>query len=180
MRRSGLQLQRCQKEVVERGPETFKSTERVVLTSEELALATIPEFLVMLRLVLEKSGLTAGQVAAKTSIARSSAYNLVAVTRTGLPIDPGQVRLFLSGCGLRIEQVDEVMHAWKRLGFDRRRRRSGRAAKPESAPRRRAPGADTCLEHIQRSRASGDLAGAAAWARRLAEALLAECAQPGV
>src|SRR5689334_2622621 len=80
---NGLELRRAASVAVERGPDTFRITEKVVLKPEELTLTTIPEFLTVLRLVLERSGLTAGQVAAKTSIARSSAYNLVAVSRTG-------------------------------------------------------------------------------------------------
>ncbi|GHG26521.1 hypothetical protein GCM10017567_52220 [Amycolatopsis bullii] len=65
----------------ERGPDTFRISGRVTLAPEELTLTTLDGFLAVLRLVLERSGLTAGQVAAKTSIARSSAYNLVSVSR---------------------------------------------------------------------------------------------------
>ncbi|WP_370967698.1 hypothetical protein [Amycolatopsis sp. cg9] len=132
---NGLELRRTS--VTDRGPDTFSSTQRVVLRPSELTPATVPEFLGTLRLVLDRSGLTAGQVAAKTSIARSSAYNLVASGRTGLPTGPGQVRLFLSGCGLRLDQVDTIMVAWTKLS-------------------------------------AGELLAAAAWARRLAQALLTE------
>src|SRR5690349_20332345 len=106
MKRDSLRLQPIRKGANESGPETFNSTERVVLRPDELTLATVFEFVAMLRLVLRKSGLTAGQVAAKASIARSSAYNLVAATRTGLPVDPSQVQLFVRGCGLRQDQID--------------------------------------------------------------------------
>ncbi|MFJ9780297.1 hypothetical protein ACIRSS_11980 [Amycolatopsis sp. NPDC101161] len=135
------------------------------------------EFVAMLRLVLRKSGLTAGQVAAKTSIARSSAYNLVAATRTGLPVDPSQVRLFVRGCGLRQEQIDEVMRAWMRLSVDNRRRKDVTAANSEQLPRAEDLGVDECMEHIRRSRAAGEHVVAAAWARRLTGALLAERAE---
>src|SRR4051794_16454355 len=135
MRRDGLQLRRVREKAVERGPDTFNSTERVELKADELTLATVFEFVAMLRLVLKKSGLTAGQVAVKTSIARSSAYSLVAVTRTGLPVNPDQVRIFLGGCGLRLDQVDQVMRAWDRLKADHRGRRAGSGPESTQAPR---------------------------------------------
>jgi len=177
MRWDGLQLRRVREELIERGPETFNSTARVVLKADELTLATVSEFVAMLRLVLKKSGLTAGQVAVKTSIARSSAYSLVAVTRTGLPVNPDQVRIFLSGCGLRLDQVDQVMRAWDRLKVDHRGRRAGSGLKCGQVPRQEELGVDDCMKHIRRSRATGDLVGAAAWSRRLTGALLTEQAE---
>ncbi|MET9001255.1 hypothetical protein [Amycolatopsis sp. NPDC004169] len=160
----------------ERGPDTFRVSARVVLTSEEMTLSTVDGFLAVLRLVLERSGLTAGQVAAKTSIARSSAYNLVSASRTGLPIDPDQVLLFLTGCGLKMEQVDEVMHAWRRFALERRQRRPAGDTKPEPAPSRRGVEVDfdRCLDQLQLVRATGDLDKAVVWARRLTSTLLAE------
>lgn len=177
MKRDNLRLRPIMKQNAESARETFNSTERVVLRPDELTLATVPEFVAMLRLVLKKSGLTAGQVAAKTSIARSSAYNLVSATRTGLPVDPVQVRLFVRGCGLRQDQIDAVMRAWTRLSVGDRRRRDGIAVKSEQLPRVEDLGVDECMEHIRRSRAAGQHAVAAAWARRLTGALLAERAQ---
>ncbi len=148
----------------------------MALAPEELTLTTVDGFLAVLRLVLERSGLTAGQVAAKTSIARSSAYHLVSVSRTGLPVDPDQVLLFLTGCGLRMDQVDEVMRAWGRIALERRRRRAAGEVRPEPAlPRRGAEvGVDRCLEQLRLVRAAGDLDKAVTWARRLTLALLAE------
>ncbi|MGW5718238.1 hypothetical protein ACWEVP_18875 [Amycolatopsis sp. NPDC003865] len=174
MKRDNLRLQPI---LTGRVRETFTSTERVVLRPDELTLATVSEFVAMLRLVLEKSGLTAGQVAAKTTIARSSAYNLVSATRTGLPVDPVQVRLFVRGCGLRQDQVDAVMRAWARLSVDNRRRRDGSSARSEQSPLPKDLGVDECMEEIRRLRAAGDHVVAAAWARRLTGALLAERAQ---
>ncbi len=159
-------------------------SERVALEPGELALATVPEFLAVLRIVLERSGLTAGQVAAKTSIARSSAYNLVASSRTGLPVDPDQVWLFLGGCGLRLEQIHTIMQAWQRLKVERRRHgavtdpkpdRTGTAARLCDAD----VGVDGCIEHLRLARAAGDLDDAVVWARRLKLALLAERADSG-
>src|SRR4051812_19087040 len=40
-------------------------------------------------------------------------------------------------------------------------------------------GVDECLEQLQRTRAAGDAAAAAAWAQRLTAALLAEAGQAG-
>lgn len=159
----------------ERGPDTFRVSARVALAADELTLSTVDEFLAVLRLVLKRSGLTAGQVAAKTSIARSSAYNLVSASRTGLPVDPDQVLLFLTGCGLRMDQVDEIMRAWGRIAVERRRRRAGEE-KPEPTPPYRSAhvGVDRCLEQLRLVRAAGDLDKAVAWAQRLTSALLAE------
>ncbi|MFJ7216269.1 hypothetical protein [Amycolatopsis sp. NPDC098790] len=165
------------KKVVERMPETFTTASRVVLKPDEMTLATVAEFAAMLRLVLKKSGMTAGQVAAKTSIARSSAYSLVSATRTGLPVDAAQVQLFMRGCGLRHDQIDEVMRAWTRLSADNRRRRDVNLAKPERLPPAEDLGVDECVEHIQRLRVEGKHAVAVAWARRLIGALLAERAE---
>ncbi|MEU4523274.1 hypothetical protein AB0F52_31765 [Amycolatopsis sp. NPDC024027] len=160
----------------EPGPDTFRVSARVALTPEELTLATVDDFLAVLRLVLERSGLTAGQVAAKTSIARSSAYNLVSVSRRGLPVDPDQVLLFLTGCGLRMDQVDEIMRAWGRFALERRRHRASGELRPEPEPPRRNVdvGVDRCLEQLRLVRAAGDLDKAVTWARRLTSALLAE------
>ncbi|MEU0797137.1 hypothetical protein ABZ342_44345 [Amycolatopsis sp. NPDC005961] len=177
MRRNNVELKSVWKEIPDRGPETFSSTERVVVNPDELTLATVLEFVAMLRLVLKRSGLTAGQVAAKTAIARSSAYSLVSVKRTGLPVDPGQVQLFLCGCGLRHDQIDQVMRAWERLSADRRPRRGGNAVKPERLPRTEDLGVDACMEQIQTLRAAGELAVAVARAQRLTGALLAEGAR---
>ncbi|MEV6831647.1 hypothetical protein [Amycolatopsis sp. NPDC051102] len=159
-------------------------SEKVVLEPAGLAPATVPEFLAVLRIVLEKSGLTAGQVAAKTSIARSSAYNLVARSRTALPVDEDQVWLFLGGCGLRVEQIDMLMRAWRRLAAERRRRSEAtgfRSARAGTAARRREAdvGVDGCIEGLQRARAAGDLADAVGWVRKLKRAVLAERADPG-
>ncbi|MEV6444072.1 hypothetical protein [Amycolatopsis sp. NPDC051716] len=159
-------------------------SERVALEPGELALATVPEFLAVLRIVLERSGLTAGQVAAKTSIARSSAYNLVASSRTGLPVDPDQVWLFLGGCGLRLEQIHTIMQAWQRLKVERRRHSAVTDLKPDrTGTATRLCGADVgvdgCIEHLQLARAAGDLDDAVVWARKLKLALLAERADSG-
>ena len=160
----------------EAGPDTFRVSARVTLAPEELTLATVDDFLAVLRLVLDRSGLTAGQVAAKTSIARSSAYHLVSMSRTGLPVDPDQVLLFLTGCGLRMDQVDEIMRAWGRIALERRRRRGAGEIRPRPAPHRPSAdaGVDRCVEQLRLLRAAGDLDKAVTWARRLTSALLAE------
>lgn len=107
--------------VVNFGPDAFSSTEKVTLEPHEIATATVPEFLALLRQVLERSGLTAGQVSAKTSIARSSVYSLVDPRRRGLPVKAVQVQEFLCGCGLLLKQVRTVMEAWESLNGIRRR-----------------------------------------------------------
>ncbi|WP_410659603.1 hypothetical protein [Amycolatopsis sp. lyj-112] len=99
----------------------FSSTEKVVLEPEAFKATTPQEFVGLLRLVLERSGMNAGQIAAKTSISRSSAYNLVAANRTGLPRLPHQVLEFLCGCGLQLQQVGQIMRLWTRLEAHRHR-----------------------------------------------------------
>ena len=93
----------------------FPSTEKVQLMPEELDAANGLEFVGLLQEVLERSGMTGGQVAAKTGIGRSSVYRLVEKGRTGLPTKPEQVTRFLCGCGLQKRQVISVMRLWDEL-----------------------------------------------------------------
>jgi hypothetical protein len=181
---TGLELRKSDRNTQDEGPETFTSTGKVTLQPDELTPATAVEFAALLRLVLERSGLTAGQIAAKTSIARSSVYNLVAPTRTGLPLKRDQV-----------DQVTPVMQAWEALIADRRKSRCkiGATIASSPAPTRTMPltsparpheadvplpwpdetSIDTCMKQIQSAHAAGEFVMAAAWAQRLTTVLLA-------
>ncbi|MEU3767912.1 hypothetical protein AB0E55_22910 [Amycolatopsis keratiniphila] len=107
----------------------FSTTEKVVLEPEAIKATTPQEFVGLLRLVLQRSGMNAGQISVKTSISRSSAYNLVSATRTGLPTLPEQVLEFLCGCGLQMEQAADIMQLWSKLDEARRQ-----GTPPQSSP----------------------------------------------
>lgn len=114
------------------GPK-FTSSEKVVLAAAELEVETVADFRALLVLVLERSGLTCGQIAAKTSIGRSSVYNLADVRRTGLPTKPDQVQEFLCACGLQLRQVGTVMRSWELLDAERAKP-TGKSAAAEPPP----------------------------------------------
>jgi hypothetical protein len=118
----------------------FTSTEKVVLTAEELTIGTVADFRALLALVLKRAGLTCGQIAAKTSIGRSSVYNLVDVRREGLPTKGDQVQEFLCACGLQLRQVATVMRSWELLDAQR--------AKPTGKPAATTPPAATPIAQL--------------------------------
>ncbi|GAB3167718.1 hypothetical protein GCM10027258_93510 [Amycolatopsis stemonae] len=109
------------------------STEKVVLDADELAVETVADFRALLKLVLDRAGLTCGQITMKTSINRSSVYNLVDVRRTGLPTKPRQVLEFLCACGLQLRQVAAIMRSWELLNAARPKP-TGKPAAESSAP----------------------------------------------
>jgi len=85
------------------------------LPSELIAASTPVEFRQLLDHIMTSAGLTASQIAIKTTIPRSQAYNMVATSRTTLPSKPGQVREFVEACGLAPVQVALVMDLWTKL-----------------------------------------------------------------
>jgi len=97
----------------------------------ELQATTVGEFLVLLRRIRERSGLTVPRVAARTGglLPRSQAYTMVDAGRTKLPGKVEQVRAFAWACGLPGHQVDRVVRLWAELrevgGVDDVARRRG-------------------------------------------------------
>ncbi|SFW13586.1 hypothetical protein [Amycolatopsis australiensis] len=100
-------------------PPRYTSSEKVVLEVGELTVETVADFRALLKKVLDRAGLTCGQIAMKTSINRSSLYNLVDVRRSGLPTKPDQVQEFLCACGLQLQQVATIMRSWSLLNAAR-------------------------------------------------------------
>ncbi|MEV6832090.1 hypothetical protein [Amycolatopsis sp. NPDC051102] len=111
----------------------YTSSERVVLEVDELNVETVADFRALLKLVLDRAGLTCGQIAMKTSINRSSLYNLVDVRRSGLPTKPGQVLSFLYAAGLQLQQVATIMRSWELLNAARPKP-TGKPAGATTAP----------------------------------------------
>ncbi|MCG8919420.1 hypothetical protein L6E12_26955 [Actinokineospora sp. PR83] len=87
---------------------------KVVLTPEELIARSPAELSALLALVLDKAGLTAGQVAVKTGLPRSTAYTLIKPDDS-LPSTVEQIQALLCGCGLEPSQIQKVMDLWADL-----------------------------------------------------------------
>lgn len=108
------------------------STERraaLELAPERIHADTPAEFRQLLDHIRTRAGLTPGQIAVKTGIPRSQAYNMVSASRTTLPSKPEQVQRFVEACGLGAIHVAMVMDLWKKLDQENRANR----AKPTTA-----------------------------------------------
>lgn len=92
------------------------------LDSDRLSATTPVEFRQLLDHIRMRAGLTPSQIAVKTAIPRSQAYNMVAANRTTLPSKPRQVREFVEACGLAPVQVGLVMSLWSKLDQQTRER----------------------------------------------------------
>lgn len=84
-------------------------------TPLDLRATTGKEFRELLGRVRATSGLSGGQIAAKTGMPRSTAYALTNTSRAGLPSRRDQVRAYVVACGLSDTQVDNVMDLWTTL-----------------------------------------------------------------
>jgi hypothetical protein len=87
----------------------------VMLEREELHAETPAEFCGLLDRIRTAADLTCGQIAAKTGMPRSQAYNMVAKNRTSLPSRRDQVAAFTKACNLAPLQVDIVLDLWGKL-----------------------------------------------------------------
>lgn len=103
------------------------------LAPEELVVTTAAEFVSLLARVLKRAEMNASQLAAKTKLPRSQVYSLIKAGRDTLPTKPGQVQLFLVGCGVVAEQVGAIMHTWSKLDEQRQAARAHQAS-PGPAP----------------------------------------------
>lgn len=97
------------------------------IDSAQIRADTPVEFRQLLHYIRMRAGLTPSQIAIKTTIPRSQAYNMVAGTRTTLPSKPEQVREFVEACGLSPVQVGLVMSLWSKLDQQAREQATGRA-----------------------------------------------------
>ncbi|GAA0645877.1 hypothetical protein GCM10010174_81170 [Kutzneria viridogrisea] len=115
---------------------------------EELRASTPVEFVTLLRLLQQRSGVTAGRLCARGPSAgpgrfgRSQVYSMTNIVRGVLPTKGEQVRAFAVACGLDQHQVEELLRVWVRLLAREKHRKTKRAA---GAPRaggrgRRGPG----------------------------------------
>jgi hypothetical protein len=102
---------------------------------DSIRATTAVEFRQLLDRFRALAGLTPSQIAIKTTIPRSQAYNMVAANRTTLPSKPGQVREFVEACGLGPVEVALVMDLWIRLDQQARDRAATRAVPPALADR---------------------------------------------
>jgi hypothetical protein len=98
------------------------------IDSDRIRADTPAEFRQLLDYIRVRAGLTSSQIAIKTAIPRSQAYNMVAATRTSLPSKPDQVREFVSACGLAPVQVGLVMDLWGKLDQQAREQAAVRAS----------------------------------------------------
>lgn len=80
-----------------------------------ITASSAEEFLRLLRAILMWSGRTAGQVAERGGLSRSTAYNFVSPKNTALPQNPRAVMAFCDGCGLPEEQLGAVIEVWRKL-----------------------------------------------------------------
>ncbi|HEX8870216.1 MAG TPA: BTAD domain-containing putative transcriptional regulator [Lentzea sp.] len=87
----------------------------VATSTAELRAETEAEFIELLRTVHARSGLTLPEVSRREGqvLPRSQVYSLL--KRGKLPTKPGQVRAFVTICGLPEPQVACVMELWARL-----------------------------------------------------------------
>jgi len=104
-----------------------RSRAYIELDSDTIRATTPVEFRQLLDRIRQRAGLTPSQIAVKTTIPRSQAYNMVAVGRTTLPSKPEQVREFVEACGLAPVHVGLVMSLWSMLDQQAREQAAGRA-----------------------------------------------------
>jgi chloramphenicol 3-O-phosphotransferase len=87
----------------------------LVLDHAELHAENAVQFRRMLDRIRDAAGLNCGQIAVKTGMPRSQAYNLVSGARKTLPSRRDQVAAFVQACNLAPVQVDIVLDIWKKL-----------------------------------------------------------------
>jgi len=92
-----------------------RSRSYLLIDSDSIRAATPVEFRQLLDHIRISAGLTPSQIAIKTTIPRSQAYNMVAANRATMPSKPEQVRQFVEACGLSPVQVGLVMTLWGKL-----------------------------------------------------------------
>ncbi|MFD4643704.1 BTAD domain-containing putative transcriptional regulator [Lentzea sp. NPDC058436] len=88
----------------------------IATSTAELRAATEAEFVELLRTVHVRSGLSLPELSRRAGpvlLPRSQVYSLL--KRGKLPTKPGQVRAFVSTCGLSEPQVARVMELWATL-----------------------------------------------------------------
>uniref|UniRef100_UPI003F490B14 helix-turn-helix domain-containing protein n=1 Tax=Nocardia suismassiliense TaxID=2077092 RepID=UPI003F490B14 len=82
---------------------------------EEPATDPRAEFLAELRRARRSSGLTGGQIAAKSGLSRTTVYRYVSPDTTTIPRDIRQVERFLRACNLHHHEVTRCMVLWQEV-----------------------------------------------------------------
>jgi hypothetical protein len=115
-----------------------------------LVADTDEQFLALLRDIRIWSGRTAGKVAAYAGpeLPRSTAYRFVSPANTSLPKDGKQVALFLRGCRLPADQIEQVVQLWEALA----------AREPQASATTRLPATREVLDAELVEMVSHDLA----------------------
>jgi hypothetical protein len=103
----------------------------VVLHDSELLIRNPADLARVFQLVLDRAGLTAGQLAIKTKISRSQIYNLKKAGTTAVPRSAEQVSKYLLTCGMAPRQVQLVLERWHVLDVLRRQGRKPEVPVPE-------------------------------------------------
>jgi hypothetical protein len=86
----------------------------------EIRAGSAGEFAGLLRLLLDRSGLTVAEFARQAGISRSQVYALTQTGRGSLPLRVEQVRTFAEFAGLPDAQADAVVSLWEQLHRTRR------------------------------------------------------------
>ncbi|MGX1762654.1 NPCBM/NEW2 domain-containing protein [Streptomyces lydicus] len=72
-------------------------------------------FTTFMRQILKDSGLTGGQVAARSGLPRSTVYNFVSARNTSLPRNAEHIKRFAYACKLSSEETEAVLLTWRTL-----------------------------------------------------------------
>ncbi|SFW11498.1 helix-turn-helix domain-containing protein [Amycolatopsis australiensis] len=125
--RAGASVLSARREAGERADRvgmTGRHRSMALLSEDELRLRTPADLARVFQLVLDRAGLTAGQLAIKAKISRSQVYNLKKEGSTAVPRSPEQITAYLTACGVPPQQVAIVLRQWQRLDVLRRQGRT--------------------------------------------------------
>nr|WP_012476928.1 hypothetical protein [Streptomyces sp. 44030]ABC67360.1 hypothetical protein pRL1.31 [Streptomyces sp. 44030] len=105
----------------------------------ELNASTELEFVAMMRVMVERSGRTRGQIAAFGNLPRSTVYHFVAAKTRTMPKNPEQVQDFAVACGLNPIGVRRVMWLWEKIRDEQFREAQSRSFSVNVAQSRSFP-----------------------------------------
>ncbi len=100
-----------------------------LLSSDELLIRTPADLAQVFQAVLDRAGLTAGQLAIKANISRSQVYSMKKAGTGSVPRNPEQISRWLFNCGVPPKQAHVIMERWKQLDVLRRQ-----GKRPELGP----------------------------------------------
>ncbi|MEU3015629.1 hypothetical protein, partial [Nocardia asteroides] len=100
--------------------------------SLRITAENVPQFLTLIRAMVEHSGRTRGQIVTVSGLPRSTVYHFTSEKNTSLPKSRDQVRALARACKLDDTQVGEVLKIWDRLA--REEYETGRTPEQEPKP----------------------------------------------